>query len=141
MLKYAQVHDLPEIIQGDLSSVYKRFLEARVPTFKAVQQEMEDMLVPELKLIRAHFDKKPVLRHICKLADLIEAYTFFIKAQSGDTQHNDVVLGKLRRVIEDKVKTGAHAYNWNVDKVGHFAFSLANPYTESAIVDFEISFE
>lgn len=141
LLKYAQVHDLPEILQGDLSSTYKKFIEEKVPEFKAVQEEMELMLVPELADIKLHFDKKPVLKDISKLADLIEAFHFFTKAKSGDTHHNIVVQEKLLAMIFDKAQAGAQTHDWDVEVINQFVLDLNRPNADSAIVKFEQDFD
>jgi 5'-deoxynucleotidase YfbR-like HD superfamily hydrolase len=106
LLKYAQVHDLPEVVTGDMSSVFKRFLAKKLPGFTTLMDEMECELVPELRDLQAVFDERPYLKVILKAADLLEAYSYFLVAKGLDEQHNTVVFEKLSCFVEECVTKG-----------------------------------
>lgn len=109
VLKYAQVHDLPEIITGDPSSVFKRFLKNNLSGFEPLMDALEHQLVPELGMLDELFKKYPHLPIICKAADLLEALSYFLVAKGLDEQHNAVVLKKLTQYIDQCVTKGFDA--------------------------------
>lgn len=136
ILKYAQVHDLPEVVTGDMSSVFKRFLAQKLPNFTTLMDEMEFELVPELVQLQEVFDERPYLKVILKAADLLEAYSYFLVAKGLDEQHNKVVFDKLDIYINECVDKGA-AYmpemDWSILTRVKQEICLG----ESTVIDFE----
>jgi 5'-deoxynucleotidase YfbR-like HD superfamily hydrolase len=116
VLKYAQLHDLPEVVTGDMSSPFKRFLKERLAGFDALMDEVEHSLLPELEKLNEYMNTEQ--RHlpiVLKMADMLEAYSYFLVGRGLDVQHNDVVLGKLNEYLTTLVNTGEEIYpefNW-----------------------------
>lgn len=136
VLKYAQVHDLPEIVTGDPSSVFKRFLRQKLPGFDQLMEELETRLVPELLELDIHFKERPYLPIICKAADLLEAFSYFLVAKGADEQHNEVVLRKLDTYLEGCVEKGnrvAPEFNWDI--INRVREDIKSG--ESTVIDFE----
>lgn len=106
VLKYAQVHDLPEVITGDMSSVFKRLLKIKLPGFDDFMEQLEQTIVPELKELDKTFKKHPHLKIICKAADYLEAYSYFLVAKGADEQHNEVIFDKLELFFSECMDKG-----------------------------------
>lgn len=103
VLKYFQVHDLPELITGDLSSPFKSWLFKIHPEVKITWNKVEESLVPELQLISEIFNAKPYLKAVCKAADVLEAYHFIHLSMGLDEQHNEVVIAKIDKALDGMV--------------------------------------
>lgn len=106
VLKYAQVHDLPEVITGDMSSVFKHLLKMKLPGFDEFMDQLEKTIVPELKELEKSFKKYPHLKIICKAADYLEAYSYFLIAKGADEQHNEVIFDKLELFFSECMAKG-----------------------------------
>lgn len=116
ILKYAQVHDMPELLTGDPSSPFKHMSKLALPGFGEYMQALEHKLVPELVEIEAASSRFPHLPFIMKAADLLEAISFFRMAQGRDKEHNDVVRMKLDDLLQRTVKAARQALpecNWD----------------------------
>lgn len=115
LLKYSQVHDLPEIICGDMSSVFKKWLSNASTDFAQILDVVEEKLLPELAVIKDHFKTKPYLTVICKIADILESYNFISLSMGLDKQHNDHIIEKLDAALLSIGEVNAKAYpdfNW-----------------------------
>jgi 5'-deoxynucleotidase YfbR-like HD superfamily hydrolase len=140
VIKYAQVHDLPEIVTGDPSSVFKRFLRSNLSGFDGLMDELESHLVPELKDLELEFEARPYLSVICKAADLLEAFSYFLVAKGADEQHNKVVIGKLTDYIEECITKGeavAPEYDWVLLRAVKDEIESGS----STVIDFETELE
>jgi 5'-deoxynucleotidase YfbR-like HD superfamily hydrolase len=116
-LKYAQLHDLHEIIVGDISSVFRAYLKQTIADFSKNIDQIELELTPELKEIYSHFHKKKYLKLICKAADLLEALSYFYFAKGNDEEHNEIIINKLKESIKSIATKGKINYpkaNWSV---------------------------
>jgi 5'-deoxynucleotidase len=136
VLKYFQMHDLPELITGDWPTPIKRYLEKVLPNFKAVMHKIELQICPELAEYEVLFNDKPYLKHICKAADMLEALSFFLYAQGLDKQHNEVVFDKLRTGLTDLIATAQAQcphFDWSV--IASLAHELE--FGESSVINFE----
>lgn len=117
VLKYAQVHDLPEIVTGDPSSVFKRFLRTNLSGFDELMEKLECHLIPELAELEAEMKARPYLSVVCKAADLLEAFSYFLVARGADEQHNEVVFRKLGDYLNECVTKGyevAPEFRWSI---------------------------
>lgn len=109
VLKYAQLHDLPEIFMGDMPTPMKKYLKSELPGFATALKSMEEALVPELVLIQEQMNEFPHLAVICKSADLIEAIHFFSLFHSVDEKQKNAVLKKLQnQLYQEKIKARQH---------------------------------
>ena len=136
LLKYAQIHDLPEIITGDMSSVFKRLLRENVTGFDAFMDAIELQMLPELQEINQTFSNYPHLKVICKAADLLEAHSYFLVAKGADEQHNAVIFEKLHKYLLEAVNKGkdiAPSLPW--DCILDLKHELSNG--DSLVIDFE----
>lgn len=106
VLKYAQVHDLPEVITGDMSSLFKRLLKTKLPGFDDFMEQLEKTIVPELKELDKTFKKYPHLKIVCKAADYLEAYSYYLVAKGGDEQYNKVIFDNLDRLFSEYIEKG-----------------------------------
>jgi len=117
VIKYPQLHDLPEIVTGDMTSVFKRFLVKTVPGFNSAMEAIEEELVPELASFKLLFIEKPYLGIICRAADILEALSSFIIIKGNDTEHNDAVFNDLNNGISSLVSEGQETqplFNWTI---------------------------
>ena len=105
LLKYAQIHDESEVILNDISSILKTYLKNKSADFGTIIEELELELTPELAITNAHFSINPHLKHIAKLADLLEALSFMSTCSGGDSQHNQVIFEKLNDLIDLRCRT------------------------------------
>lgn len=115
VLKYCQIHDLPELITGDLSSVFKSWLKESIPDFSNVWDSLERELIPELEDVDEVFFNFPYLKYVCKAADVLEAYNFIMLSKGLDEQHNQVIIDKLENMLQAmvaKFKLKQPLYNW-----------------------------
>jgi 5'-deoxynucleotidase YfbR-like HD superfamily hydrolase len=109
VLKYAQVHDMPELLTGDPSSPFKHMTKQALPGFAEYMEALEHALVPELVEIEQASNRFPHLPFIMKAADLLEAISFFRMAQGRDKEHNDVVRMKLNDLLQHTVSNAIDA--------------------------------
>lgn len=103
VLKYSIEHDLPEILTGDMPSVIKLYFKRVLPDFSTVLQALEYRAVPELKTLSEQAKQYIHLPFVCKAADLMEAYSYFLFAKGLDEQHNEVVISKLHQALRELV--------------------------------------
>ncbi len=137
VLKYAQVHDLPEICLGDSPSTTGEYLKRVVPQLRETLAKIERQLCPEIaELENRMTEAYPYLKHVCKAADILEAYSFMHIAQGLDAQHNAVVFEKLSNAISNHVKKGQELYplyHWGcIDELKDDIV-----HGQSAVIDFE----
>lgn len=140
VLKYAIEHDLPEILTGDMPAVIKLYFKKVLPEFGAVLNALEYRAVPELKALSETAKQFIHLPFVCKAADLIEAYSYFLFAKGLDHQHNDVVISKLHQALNELVenaKTLCPDFKWDA------VFSLLHEveHGDSAVLNFETLFD
>jgi 5'-deoxynucleotidase YfbR-like HD superfamily hydrolase len=115
VLKYSQVHDLPEIICGDMSSVFKKWLSVHSSDFDEIMNFVEAQLVPELLVLKKAFTAKPYLATVCKIADILESYSFITLSMGLDAQHNKHIIEKLDDALAAIEEVNTKAYpelNW-----------------------------
>ncbi len=139
ILKYAQVHDLPEIVTGDISSPFKRFLKEMLPDFAPLMEKVEASLTPELAQLDKMMEQEQCgyLKIILKAADMLEAYSYFITCKGQDEKHNETVFNKLETYIAEFVDKGARLYpefDWMVINT---VFSEIKEQSSSVVIDFE----
>lgn len=136
VLKYAQVHDLPEVLCGDLSSVFKSWLCKTSVDFADILHMVEIKLVPELSPIYNYFKTKPHLTTVCKVADILESYNFITLSMGLDKQHNDHIIEKHKTALAMLEETNAKAYpelNWKaISELTHEIL-----HGRSVLIDFE----
>jgi 5'-deoxynucleotidase YfbR-like HD superfamily hydrolase len=136
LLKYAQVHDLPEIICGDMSSVFKTWLGNKSVDFDEILSSVEVKLVPELAIINEYFKTKPYLKVICKIADILESYNFISLSMGLDKQHNDHIIEKLDAALLKITEINGKSYpdlNWSaIEELKHDII-----HGKSVLIDFE----
>lgn len=141
VLKYSISHDLPEIITGDMPAVVKLYFKRAIPDFSNILKELEYRAVPELKEFDKVFEQKyKHLPFICKAADLIEAYSFFLVAKGLDVQHNNVVVAKLRQALFNLAHTAKHVcpeYDWRA----FYECLHEVEHGDSAVIHFEKLFD
>lgn len=136
VLKYSQVHDLPEIICGDLSSVFKRWLSQTSIDFDGILNFVEAKLVPELNILKEVFAAKPYLATVCKIADILEGYSFITLSMGLDAQHNKHIIEKLDDALAniEEVNTKAHPeLNWHA--IAELKYDIIQG--KSVLIDFE----
>ncbi len=117
VLRYAQLHDLPEIVTGDMSSVFKRFLAENLDGFTSLMDKVEMSLTPDMQEILDIMENKPYLKHILKAADILEAHAYFLVSKGQDEQHNAIVFEKLFVYLNECVDKGQKVspeLNWQV---------------------------
>jgi 5'-deoxynucleotidase YfbR-like HD superfamily hydrolase len=136
VLKYAQVHDLPEIVCGDLSSVFKKWLSQESNDFDDILNLVETKLVPELNDIKNVFKEKPYLASVCKIADILEGYSFITLSMGLDAQHNAHIIEKLDGALSIIQDINTKAYpdlNWGaISQLKHDIL-----HGRSVLIDFE----
>ncbi|MFK4132351.1 YfbR-like 5'-deoxynucleotidase [Pseudomonas luteola] len=69
------VHDLAEVLTGDLATPIKKWLEAKWGDDENLLEEIEDAICPEAKIYRMRMQGTP-LQYIAKIADILEAIKF-----------------------------------------------------------------
>lgn len=99
-LKYAQVHDLSEVLLGDWPSPVKSMLRRVIPEFDAITKSMEHQLIPDLDMLYKSFLRFPHLRFFCKSADILEAKYFFKLFHSLDAEQAKLVEMSLDSDLE-----------------------------------------
>lgn len=136
VLKYSQVHDLPEIVCGDLSSVFKKWLSKKSTDFDEILNMVEAKLVPELNMIKTAFASKPYLATVCKIADILEGYSFITLSMGLDEQHNAHIIEKMDDALVQIETDNAKAYplfNWAaISELKHDIL-----HGRSVLIDFE----
>lgn len=140
VLKYSIEHDLPEILTGDMPAVIKLYFKRVLPEFGDVLKALEYRAVPELAALDKQAKAYIHLPFVCKAADLIEAYSYFLFAQGLDKQHNDVVIGKLHQALNELVDTAQRIcpdLQWDA------VYTLLNEveHGSSAVLNFETLFD
>lgn len=137
VLKYSQVHDLPEICLGDSPSTTGEYLKRVVPQLRETLAKLERQLCPEIaELENRMAEAYPYLKHVCKAADILEAYSFMHIAQGLDSQHNDVVFQKLSNAIANHIEKGQTLYplyDWSC--IDTLKYDIV--HGQSAVIDFE----
>lgn len=106
-LKYAQLHDLPEVVLGDIPSPAKAAYKAMIPGFDAALKKMEHQLIPELGVLEEAMKQYPYLPIFLKCADIIEAKLFFTYARGRDECQTRIVMEKLEAelaTVTDKLQ-------------------------------------
>lgn len=136
LLKYAQVHDLPEIITGDMSSVFKRLMRENLTGFDEFMDTIELQMIPELAELNETFSTHPHLKVICKAADLLEAHSYFLIAKGADEQHNLVIFQKLDSYLLESIDKGKElAPNFPWDCILDLKNEMS--HGDSLVIDFE----
>lgn len=136
LLKYSQVHDLPEVIVGDMSAVFKVWLSNKSSDFSEILDFVESSLVPELQVIKDYFKTKPYLAAVCKIADIIESYNFIHLSMGLDKQHNEHIIEKLDAAlihIRDVNTVAFPDLNWGA--IEELKFDILKG--KSVLIDFE----
>ena len=131
---------MPEILTGDMPSVIKLYFKRVLPNFAEVMKSLEYRAVPELKALDEQAKTFLHLPFVCKAADLIEAYSYFLFAKGLDEQHNTVVIGKLHQALQELVDTAKQtcpAFNW--DAVYRMLHEVE--HGASAVLNFETLFD
>lgn len=140
VLKYAIEHDLPEILTGDMPAVIKLYFKKALPEFGTILNALEYRAVPQLKALNEMAKEFIHLPFVCKAADLIEAYSYFLYAKGADHQHNDVVISKLHQALHELVaaaKKSCPQFKW--DAV--FALLHDVEHGDSAVLNLETLFD
>lgn len=86
VLWYALVHDLPEVVTGDMATPLKKMLGAAA---RLRLSQFEESLTIGGKVI----DAPPHVKHIVKMADLIEAAAFL--HQNAASSHGKDICSKI----------------------------------------------
>jgi len=135
-LKYAQIHDLDEIIVGDLSSVIKQLLKLLSVDFEKIMDKIQLQLIPEMIEVKDLFMNKPYFAMIMKAADLLEALDFFKYGKGLDTEHNELIERKILDGLKEIAKQGKQKFpqfNWDtIEETREDIF-----HGDSAILNFE----
>lgn len=105
-LKYAQLHDLPEVLLGDLPSPVKALMKQEIPGFAEALRAMEHKLIPELAELEEAMQRHPYLPVFLKAADIVEAQLFFSHAKGRDEEQTRIVADKLDALLQDTIKKG-----------------------------------
>jgi 5'-deoxynucleotidase YfbR-like HD superfamily hydrolase len=137
MLKYAQLHDLPEVLTGDMSSTFKKYLKKNLEGFADLMEKVEYKTLPDLAKIDAQIEQEhPHLKIVLKMADLLEAYSYFLVGRGLDEQHNDEVMSKLNEYLSALIDTGTREYpQYQWDKCWSIKKHLKGG--DSMVIDFE----
>jgi 5'-deoxynucleotidase len=94
VLRWALMHDMPEVLTGDVATPFKMMIKAQgCDPFS----QIEDSVCEEYK--RTKEELSPLVRHVVKLADLIEAVRFL--HDNVCTPHGEKIYGLMRLRIED----------------------------------------
>lgn len=111
--RWALIHDLPEVITGDIATPIKAAMKKAVPETDPVH-DIEMKLDEDYSQILTFIKEKcPVAKDIVKLADLMEA-CFFLRTE-GMGDHAESVLRRLKIECNNKmctITTKYPEYNW-----------------------------
>lgn len=90
IMQCAMMHDIPEVLTGDIATPTKRVLEVS-DRLDAIEGRVEYLGIKTK-------DYDPMVRHIVKLADLVESAVFL--HHFGVGKHAEHVLDQLNKRIE-----------------------------------------
>lgn len=136
VMQYCMYHDTPEVICGDISSPFKKYLYKQIEGFKSAMQELEYQICPALKECEAYFVQRPHLAIICHVADVLDAFHFIKHNVGHDYDHMNLILTKLDTYLTrlyDEGMTVCDQYNWDI--INHVQFDMCRG--ESLINNFE----
>ncbi len=118
VLRAALVHDMPEVVMGDIPTPVKDVLKIR----DKIEEVESSMSFNDL----ISGDFKPEVLDIIQQADLLEAVWFMYQHRSH-TEHSQSVYEKLR----DKLKRWPHAEELFQDLIDHVPVELNDFYDET----------
>lgn len=120
---FAGIHDILEVLSGDIDSIFKQALNAAFPgvydaTVKAVADSRDDAAdLRRTIMAEERAAKGSIVEVIVKIADLLEAI-LFLKAYGTNRDHTAHVVGNIMMRLHDYIeaqKKVAHAgasINW-----------------------------
>jgi len=135
LLEFSLVHDLPEVLTGDMSTPIKRRIEAMFPEGESPLDKIEEDLCPDYKNLKYEIKGSP-LQRIAKLADILEAIKFIDvegKRQASCHDNNLQVL-KILETLTDSLATG-DAANEDVYKKVQETLQLLTKKEESDTIN------
>lgn len=113
LLEYCLVHDVPELLTGDIPSPMKRRLEHMLASPEALAV-LEASLYPPLKVLQTKL-YGTAYEAIARIADYIDAIVFI--AEEGIGTHATVVRHKLEFSLNDYIERVSRVfdgYDWRV---------------------------
>lgn len=109
ILEYSLVHDLPEVITGDMATPVKRRLEGLYPDGQCPLDQLEAELCQDYADLKERADNTPLAR-IMKLADILEAIKFIKEEGKHQANTNDSITVIRDSLIETlDAMLGAHS--------------------------------
>lgn len=109
LMQYALVHDLPEVLTGDMATPIKRKLESLYPEGQSPLDKIEEDLCPDYKIMKDKVKDTALIR-IAKLADILEAIKFIDvegKRQSSCHENNVKIIeimDSMKSMISNLIK-------------------------------------
>lgn len=101
LLEFSMVHDLPEVLTGDMATPIKRKLESLYPEGQSPLDKIEEDLCPDYKIMKDKIKGSPLAR-IAKLADILEAIKFIDvegKRQASCHDNNLKIINVLKSIV------------------------------------------
>ena len=134
--QWALMHDLPEVITGDIATPTKRTMRQAVPGHDPIHHVELSLDTGYRELYLELKEHDPVCLDVVKLADLLEAINFLMVEGMG--KHADEVLMGLRMAYLEKVSKCRESYtsiDWSyasdlLHKIGapEAGYNPAQPY-------------
>lgn len=114
-LRWALIHDLPEVVTGDIATPIKAAMKKAVPESDPVhdiEMKLDERYATTLLIIK---EQCPISKDIVKLADLMEA-CFFLRTE-GMGDHAESVRVRLVEECDlqmNKIMTNYPDYAWSL---------------------------
>lgn len=112
LLEFSLVHDLPEVLTGDMATPIKRRIESLYPDGESPLDKLEEDLCPDYKFLKAKIKGTPMQR-IAKLADILEAIKFIdvegkrqASCHSGNLQILEILKDMSSGLFENQALSG-----------------------------------
>ena len=136
LLEFSMVHDLPEVLTGDMSTPIKRKIEAMFPEGESPLDKIEEDLCPDYKFLKGEI-KGTAFQRIAKLADILEAIKFIDvegKRQASCHENNIQVL-KIIGILNEAMLSSSEGINKDAANSVHEELKLLMKKEESDTIN------
>jgi 5'-deoxynucleotidase YfbR-like HD superfamily hydrolase len=124
--RWALVHDLPEVVTGDIATPTKRAMREAVPDDDPIKRIELDLDIDYRLLYTQIRNSYPMALDIVKLADLMEAIHFLDIEGMG--AHAAGVKAGLESALDTKILEMSHLYpELRVEFVHDLMYEMRNP--------------